>query len=592
MTVERIVALLLALAVLVGIVRLLLWHRASGGTSTRWRLALLLLLQPLCAALLYAALFPPPVAGGSALLRVATAGAPRLAAAGPPLIVLPEAGALPGEAAPDLATALRRHPAARAIEVVGTGLVPRDVEAARGLVVRFRPGPLPAGVLDLAPPAPTAPGSTFTLGATIAGIADARAELIDPAGRVTDMGTPDADGIVRLTGTARGAGTADFLLRLRAGQHVVEEARVPVIVTDAAPPRLLILAGAPGAEVKYLRRWATDAGFAVATRISAGGGVTLGDGPVSLDGASLRRFDAVLVDDRGWATLGVGRAAVLGAVRDGLGLILRPGGPLDGATRAQWQALGFALRGSNDLAPLALPPAPAAAIARTRRGIAEADRPDDMALPDEVLPDVSRLAAVPSGRDTVTLLRDGGGTAIAAWRASGLGRIALFTAIDSYALTLTGNQPLHDQWWRALLAAVVRPAPAASAVAGIYWAGERMTLCDLTPPARVTGPDGRPARLIVAHGCAGYWPAAPGWHLLADARGARPFHVQPAAALPAMRTARDRDATRLLQGDTPANGAGEPVPGPSWPWWLGWLIASALLWWFERARFGRAQSAR
>ena len=63
MTVDRIISLLLALAVLVGIVRLLLWHRASGGTSTRWRLALLLLLQPLCAALLYAALLAQPVLG-------------------------------------------------------------------------------------------------------------------------------------------------------------------------------------------------------------------------------------------------------------------------------------------------------------------------------------------------------------------------------------------------------------------------------------------------------------------------------------------------------------------------------------------------
>jgi Trk K+ transport system NAD-binding subunit len=40
-----------------------------------------------------------------------------------------------------------------------------------------------------------------------------------------------------------------------------------------APLALLIMAGAPGPEVKYLRRWATDAGFAVTTRMSAGGGI-------------------------------------------------------------------------------------------------------------------------------------------------------------------------------------------------------------------------------------------------------------------------------------------------------------------------------
>ena len=51
-----------------------------------------------------------------------------------------------------------------------------------------------------------------------------------------------------------------------------------------------------------------------------------------------------------------------------------------------------------------------------------------------------------------------------------------------------------------------------------------------------------------------------------------------------------RGIVRTLQGadhkSDPAKAA-RAVPGPSWPWFIGWLIASALLWWFERARIGR-----
>ena len=109
---------------------------------------------------------------------------------------------------------------------------------------------------------------------------------------------------------------------------------------------LLLLAGAPGPEVKYLRRWATDADFDVTSRISVGGGVLLGDAPISIDTATLRRFDAVLIDDRSWAGLGGQRNALLAAVRDGLGLILRAGGPVSKGAGgpARWRELCRTLR--------------------------------------------------------------------------------------------------------------------------------------------------------------------------------------------------------------------------------------------------------
>ena len=139
------------------------------------------------------------------------------------------------------------------------------------------------------------------------------------------------------------------------------------------------------------------------------------------------------------------------------------------------------------------------------------DRPADLALPDEMLPEISRLGLTPEGESAVPLLRDAGGVTLAAWRAVGSGRVALFTGIDSYALTLTGHRALHGDWWSAMLATVARPAPGMTPITTPGWAGERMILCGLTAPAEVEGPDGRMANLLPAAGCGAFWPEKAGW---------------------------------------------------------------------------------
>ncbi|MFC3441799.1 carboxypeptidase regulatory-like domain-containing protein [Sphingobium rhizovicinum] len=583
MTPHYIVALIVGLAVLVGGGRLLIWHRAAGALASPLRTGLLLLLQPIAAGLLYMALFPPSMADGASSLRIATANTSRLAAAdGSPLILLPEAPAIGGgEAVPDLATALRRHPRVTSLTILGEGLGPRDMDAARGLAVYFDPPPHP-GILHLAPPPVVAPGARFTVGVTLAGLPNATAELIDPAGRVTDSGMPDKGGHLLLAGTARAAGATTFTLRVRQGKRIIEQADVPVWVADSARPKLLILAGAPGAEVKTLRRWAIDAGYDVTTQMRAGGGVTLGDAPVALDAASLRRFDAAIVDDRSWAGA---RGALLAAARGGMGLVLRPGGPIDGATRSQWQALGFGLSGPGGVAPLALPKVDAEPVARTRQGIGSEEAPIDIATADDYLPDISRLSLTPGGNDAVPLLRDAGGATLGAWRTLGAGRVALFTGIDSYGLTLTGRRDLYGDWWSALLNTVARPAPGNRVLTDTGWVGERMTLCGLTGEAQV---DGR-VRVLPVNGCGGYWPTQAGWHMLRSKDAASAFHVQPAGTLPTMRAARDRQAMALLSAGE-GKQATAALPGRSgtaWLWWLGWLAVSALLWWLERSRLGR-----
>ena len=589
MSPHLILAGLLTTAVLGAWVRLVLWRQAAPveRRGAPWRFALLMALQPLCAALLFFGLFPPDRPAPASAVMVATAGAPAsLSGEGARLYALPEAPAIAGaERAPDLGTVLRRHPGVRRITVVGAGLTARDREALGNVAVAFRPSAAPKGLVALDGPDRVAPGAAFTAGGQVDGVAGGRVELVDPAGRVTDAAALAADGGFTLNGSTRAAGLTAFEVRIKDGRgQAVETAALPLRVEATTKPRLLIVAAAPSAEVKYLRRWATDAGFDVTAQISIGGGVEVGDAPVSMDAGTLGRFDAAIFDDRSWSALGAGRGAVLAAVRGGMGLVLRPSGPLDGGAAASWRALGFSMTGAGGLTSLALAAPRAEAAQRTRLGIPPADQPLDAGFAEEVAPDVQRLGLIPGGGDAAPLLRDAKGTALAAWRASGRGRITVFTPVDSYALTLTGRRDLYAEWWSALLSTTARPAPAPAVMPDKAWVGRRAVLCGLQPNATIED-----ATLIVdARGCAAWWPAREGWTDVRNGDVVATVFVWPADALPALQTRQDRDATLMSpKGFAAAAQPADRAPGASWPWLAGWFIASVMAWALERSRLGR-----
>lgn len=495
MTPERIVAALLALAVALAWARLLLGRRVRGV-----RLAMLLAAQPVLAGLLYLALFPPPVRGaGAAVLTVATSGA----GAGAD-VALPEAPALGGvPRVPDLATALRRFPATRTVRVLGEGLEARDREAVRGLGVAFDPPPPRRGLVALVPPSRVAPGAAFRVGGEA------------------------ADG------------------------RVAESIAVPVTTAAAAPLRVLFLAGAPGPEVKYWRRWAADAGLDASVGMGAGAGIELGDRVPALTPATLARVDVLVVDERRWAAIGGARGAVLGAVRGGMGLVLRVTGPV-----------GVRVPG----APLV-----------GRRGA----KPVRFAG----LPALTRWDALAPG--AVTALRDEGGAPLFGWRAAGRGRIGVWTLGDAAGLVTAGFGDRYGAMWGEALAAVARPGAGGGArVSDWPVVGERMRVCGAEA---VTAPDGARTALLAMPGprCAGYWPRLPGWHVA----GGTPFHVAEAAAIAGLRAEARRAATLALVGPGEARGAAVPPrEGNSWPWFAAFLAVAGGLWWFERRRRGIAQT--
>lgn len=582
---------LLAIGVVIAVVRLVVrWLGAPPeGRAAPWRLAVLIAAQPVVAALLYLTLVPAASRSTGTLVVVTHGGT---AITGNRVISLPEAPKTPGaERAPDLATAIRRYAPTR-LKIVGDGLEPRDRNAARGLPVDFTATSTPSGLVRLDLPGPVAAGASFKVGGRVAGIAQPMVDLIDPAGHRVDTAVPDHNGDFVVTATTRAPGPATFTLRLRTGSQVVESALVPEWTTAVPPLRLLLLAGAPGPEVKYLRRWADNAGMVVHSEVATGGGLAIGDAPLAITPTTLQRFDMAVIDARRWAALGLAeRSAMLAAVRGGLGLLIRLDGPLTDPARAALRSVGFTATGGDTAAPLVLPEAKVDTAARLARdGPGSRDAP---ALPnrDATVPPLTRWSVAANAAAASPLLRDARGATIAPWRAEGMGRIALWPLDDSFRLVLAGHDEIYGEVWRAAFATLGRSKrTAAPRIEQPAWVGQRVTLCGLAPDARVVAPDGGTASLMVdSAGCAAFWPQAAGWHALRQSsqRAAWPFSVETAVALPSVRAEANRLATLQLAAARTAVMT-PPVTGPiagSWLWAVAWLAASGGLWWFERTRF-------
>jgi len=597
-------AAVLALAVALSMVRLLVRHlRVERALrSHHARIVALLIAQPLCAALLYFALWPPSVAGRAGTLVIATAGAQRAqVAAGDALVCLPEAPEwCDVDRAPDLATALRRHPGTQRVRVVGSGLDARDRDAAAGAIVEFAPPARSRGLHELHPPGRVAVGEEFNVAGRAGDVQGGSVELLDPARRRIDRVALGRDGRFALSGAARGEGGALFRVRLvDAAQRVVEEIDVPVQIGTPVPARVLVLAGAPNPEIKYLRRWLEDAGISAQTQMSVGGGVQMGDAPVSLDAATLARFDIAIIDDRAWSSLGdAQRGALNAAVRDGLGLLVRITGAPSASERARLRALGFVVDGGRDSTVVKLAhDARDDAAERARLGPGTQDAPRTHEQTPSQLPELTRRDATLRAGDGVPLLRDADGATLGLWRAEGRGRIGVWLLADSFRLVLGGRDDRHAQLWSDAVATLARAKSVPSFdIDTPAWAGQRMSVCGVQDGTSVIAPDGSAHAVLrdpLARGCAAFWPRSAGWHRVRSASREQAFFVYAPNEAPGLFAEATREATLRLAASAPAVDQAQALdrPGARWPWWLGWLLASAALWWFERSRMGRRLSA-
>lgn len=593
------IALALAVVVVIASVRLL-----RGSTTHPGRRWIGIALQIAAAMLLYFCLVPPnrqQPAGGLVVLGIDADRAGALPASEGPLLLLPEAADVPGaQRVPDLATALRQHPAST-LTLVGAGLAARDRDALLPPDVRWQAAPEPRGWIALQPPADVAPGARFEVVAQARGAAKAKAELLDPADSVVDRTDVADDGRVQLSGIARAEGRSVFKLRLLDSDgHVVDSVPVPQQTLPAAPLRLLVRASAPGPELKYLRRWAADAGIRVQVQADAGAGLSVGDGPVLIDAASLTRSDLLLLDERSLAALSAGQlAAVRQALRDGLGVLVRSAGAPSASARQRLRDLGLPVQGDGSSRTLELTGDGESAILAARRGpLAAGTLPTgygeeaDRSSHGAALPALETLALQAPGSSA--LRHDRAGNAIGGWRAVGRGRIGLLPLTDSWRWVLAGRDDRHGELWSSVVATLARAQSSDDALWSpqpISWAGERQALCGVQAPLQIFNKRGDAVPLIVdgatsALRCAGWWPREAGWQRLQRGDSVVWRYVFDPKDAPTLHRQAMIDATtQALAASPPADASVmHPVPGSRWPWWLAFVLCASLLWWLERRR--------
>jgi len=420
-----------------------------------------------------------------------------------------------------------------------------------------------------------------------------RVELRDPAGGIVDAVDVAAAGTFRLAGPARGVGPVKFQLRLLDEAHaLVDTVSVPIVVTGGDTLRVIVRAGPINPEIKYFRRWAEDAGLATSLTAALTEGITQNDGDARLDAGSLAAADVVLVDARGWASLtAADKAALSDAVEHGLGLLLRADAPLAPETIADWAALGFKLTAAATPRSITLD-----------RYLGLHDRTAFTMAPVDV-----------DAPGSVTAVSSDDATGLLWWHSRGAGRVGLSRLVDSYRLVLLGDAERYGNLWASTLELISRPRPAPPSgprLPGTAWVFERVVLCGLGAAARVLpSADGSDVALDVdAHGCAGYWPATPGWQTLQSDGAAWPFYVRGADDGASWHASLDRQATLDLV-TPPSSAVGSPKPavrgpnaaatGPApsapslppsapmsrWPWFFAWLALTAAIWWRERRGF-------
>jgi len=569
----------LAAGVVLASFRMLLQARTAGVGERRWRIGILILGQSLAALLLFLLLrteIPTTSVHTLHLLTArALAGPAPAPAAGERVLRLPEAPVRPGvPPVPDLATALRRHPEVRVLRIVGDGLEARDRDATGARRLEFTPAPLARGITDWWAPQRLRQGEPLRVAGATHASAGLRISLLDPSGTRVDEQVLQADGGFALQAIPRTDGIAEYRMQLSDSDgKQIDTSSVPVRIDAPSSTNVLLLAGGPDPDLKYLRRWAADHGARLQASIELGGGMRAGDPPFALDARTLGQTDLLILDDRSWNGLdGRRRGAVMAAVDAGMGLLLRASQPL-----AHAGLLGLRVR------PATLP-----AIYRIPGAADGTDAPPRLARPQLRIEN-------PRGP---TLLRDDRGLALAAWRAHGRGRIGVWLPGDSFRLVLAGQSALHAQQWSSVANALMRargsvPPPLPLRV----YAGERAVLCDLGAAPRVVAPgSGAPQPLVIDPRsgdriCAAWWPTRAGWHRVVDGNGERTLLVRSHDDDAVLRAADTQRATADLAAQSTAE---KPALAPTatgrlprWLLFLAWLAVMAALWWLERSRLGR-----
>src|SRR5690606_38479076 len=324
---------------------------------------------------------------------------------------------------PSLAALLRAHPHATTLVVHGHGLDSADLAALGNCRIAFRPADPPHGFVALDAPGRVQAGARFAIRGRVRTEGDAVVRLLDPAGRSITDAPITGDGSCALDALAPVPGRHRFELALLVGDDVRHALPIGVLAGSATPQRGVVLAAAPSAELRALRRWAADAGLELAARIALAPDLAVQGASLPLDAATLAATDVLILDERSWPARASEREALREAVANGMGLLLRISDPVPASLPDALARLGGdapapngpspagLLAGSDGDTPVAVPWTPSDASAAASDLILHA-------WPVRLAADAAPLLTAPDGR------------LLGAWRPLGQGRVGVLALAD------------------------------------------------------------------------------------------------------------------------------------------------------------------
>ena len=524
-----------------------------------------------------------PGASRADLAAANAAGVPAYAVAGRSGEPAPPAAA---PALPDTPTLARRQPSLARVRVTGHGLTSAEWSALPGAVEAAAPPPLPFGVAEVRWERQLPLGAELTVSGRVADVpaSGATAALSGPGLAPATAPLRAGQAPFLLRGVPRGPGRQLLELRLTApGRDPVVE-RLEVEVTPSRPPAVLWLEDAPSLESRELARWLQQGGtpLVVRSRMTRGverqlvSGFDSRPGLAPLDAAALGRFDLVVLDAGALAALSVAERGALAEAleRGGLGILVRLG---DEATFPAVLGQRFAVRRLPGAAELA-----------AHLAWEDGTTASPLALgPRELRADAG----------LVPLAVDRAGRLLAAWRPAGSGAVAASLVDGTWRWVREGNATAFRRYWRGVVAALARPAPAAP-----RWRADGPALVDrpleLTletdakdPSATANGGSGERHALALRQDAgeprrwsATLWPRRVGWHRVEGGGAALSIHVAAPERWLALRLA-ERQAATAARAAAPAPSpsaatatARALAPLPRWPAFLLLLAALAVLW--------------
>ncbi|ALW85803.1 hypothetical protein AUC43_12295 [Hymenobacter sedentarius] len=484
-----------------------------------------------------------------------------------------------------------QRPALRRLHVVGQGLPATDLATLGNMPVQLHPAPEFSGFRTALWPQKLALGEALYVEGTVAAPKGSKPAWVylRAAGTARDsVRLPAGSGAFRLRYQPKTAGLALYELQLRRPGQLLAAEPVPVEITTAPLPAVLLLTATPSFEFKFLKNYLAEAHYPVALRTTVSRGLVQTDfvnQPAlalnSLTPALLSHYSVIIADAPTLAGLaGAEVRALQTAISSGrVGLVVLANGsalPRTTPARADFAVLP---RAATQALPQALawPDAPAEARA---------------AIPAQLRP-------APALHPLIT----GPGQAlVAASRRMGLGFVVVSVVPETFQWALQDRTPVYASFWTRLLTAATPPAqPAATWHISPRWPRPHQP-----STLRLTGamPDAQPTAGALAGGpavrlalrqdtrlpewsTAQFWPAVPGWYQVrGPGRIAQSFYVFPATAWQGPEL-QERQLAAAGRSTPPTSPGQQPTNTVQVPWPAAWffglfLLAAGYLWLEEK----------